>query len=307
LVGKYLNGYTAGVMRYVPPGWNKWFATNSGAFYNYGVTTKAGLRNYDTEPQDYSSRVLLHQAVDFVTNPAATKPFFLYFALSAPHSPAIPDPRDVGRFAGDEDWVYRAKDSSSLESAYGVDRAVGKLLANVPPNTVVLFMSDNGYMWNQPESNRGLMSGKVWPYNASIRVPIVYASLDGTAMPQVTASDIVTNVDLRTTLLHAAGLAPLTSQEGMNWFNWPVRDHLLLEHYEYLDKVTYCGIRTNQYMYARFHNPNGTYTEELFSENPVDEATDLASDPAYATVLAAMEADAKSECDPAPPGYTWSA
>ena len=309
MVGKYLNGYHAGKMKYVPPGWTKWFADNTGAYYNWGVTTNNHLLHFGDRPKDYSTRVLKDEAVDFVTK--NTAPFFLYFSLNAPHGPAIPDPRDVGRFKHETDFIFqqdRGWSSSMLESAYGVDRAVGQLLEVLPPNTIVLYMSDNGYMWHEQESNRGTMSGKVWPYNASIRVPMIFSSLNGSISPVAGVDDIVSNVDLRTTLLHAAGLVPLTSQEGINWMspNYTPRDYLLIEHYQKDWNATYCGIRTVDYMYARFHNTDDTYPEELFAENPVsgvDEATNLVS---TATALRdTMFAQAQKECDPAPPGYTW--
>jgi len=309
LVGKYLNGYAAGKTTYVPPGWDAWFATNTGAYYDYGVTRRAGpkLVRYGDSPKDYSTRVLTDRALRFATAIRA-KPFFLYLAFSAPHGPAIPEPRDVGRFAGEPDHHYGANQawpSSALESAYGVDRAVGKVLNAVPDDTIVIYMSDNGLMWQQPESDRGVRSGKRWPYNDSIRVPIVYASLDGTRMPVAGVNDIVANVDLRTSLLHAAGLAPLTSQEGVDWFSagYVPRSYLEIEHGG--EVPTYCGVRTADDMYARFHEADGSYTDELFRETPgaVDEATNL-WDPST-DLSQELQGWAEAACDPTPPGFSW--
>ena len=47
---------------------------------------------------------------------------------------------------------------------------------------------------------------KEWPYNESIRVPIIFATLDGTTVPLTDRDDIVLNVDLRESLLTAAGI-----------------------------------------------------------------------------------------------------
>jgi N-acetylglucosamine-6-sulfatase len=302
LVGKYLNGYQAGRMTYVPPGWSKWFASNSGAYYGWSVTTKHGTKHFGNRPRDYSTRVLTQEALDFVAKGGA--PFFLYFAPSAPHSPAIPDPRDVGRFSGEVDYRYEKArwsewPSSSLESAYGVDRAVGHILKHVPPNTIVLYMSDNGYMWRD-NSIHGTLNGKLWPYNEAIRVPMIYASLNGTKSPVIDPNTIVANVDLRDTLLHSAGLSPLTKDEGLDWFTDAPRDHLLIEHYPYPD---YCGIRTKKYMYARFKWDDG-YAEELYDVvNDPLEMSDLAA--TNETVRAQMAETANRECDPPPPDYSW--
>jgi N-acetylglucosamine-6-sulfatase len=309
MIGKYMNGYSGGGSTYVPPGWTRWFASSTGAYYNWGATVKSGnrvfTRHFGTAPEVYSTRVLTSQAVRFVTRDS-TKPFFLYFSPSAPHGPAIPDPRDVGRFQGDPDFRYfgTSYPSSSLESAYGVDRAVGRLLSVLPNNTVVLFMSDNGYQWHDA-TIRGVKSSKRWPYNESIRVPMIYASLNGTRMPRAAANDIVANVDLRTSLLHAVGLAPLTSQQGRNWFDsgYVPRLRLGIEAYR---RVTYCGIRTKRFMYARFHEPTGAYRVELYQETTdPTEVVNLAQDPAFAAVRRRMHDQARARCNPAPPGYRW--
>lgn len=315
LVGKYLNGYRAGDMTYVPPGWDRWFAVNGASFYDYGVTTDNRLLHYGNRPQDYITRVLEAQAESYVASATADgQPFFLYYSFTAPHSPAIADPRDVGRFVGEPDFRFPTKGSwhsSVLEAGYGLDRAVGEILNVLPDNTIVLYMSDNGLLWDQKKSDRGPLSGKQWPYNESIRIPIIYTSLDGTNMPLAGVSDIVANVDLRTTLLHAAGFAPLTNQGGIDWTapDYVPRDALLLEHLAGGDTPTYCGVRTKAFMYVRFKE-NGGYTEEMFDESgdhPA-ELINLLSDPTFDTQLTELRQKAKDLCVPTPPGsYAWGA
>jgi hypothetical protein len=42
MIGKYLNGYEG---PYVPPGWDRWFATYlNGAFYDYAATDDGVMR-----------------------------------------------------------------------------------------------------------------------------------------------------------------------------------------------------------------------------------------------------------------------
>jgi len=293
MIGKYLNGYNGGVVTYVPPGWTKWYATDTGDYYDYGVTTNHRLLHFGNRPRDYSTRVLQARAVKFIQH--STTPFFLYFAPSAPHDPAIPDPRDIGRFADqpDHEFLNHAADSSMLDSAYGVDRAVGKLLSVLPPNTVVLYMSDNGFMWDEAHDPYGTLSGKMWPFNSSVRVPMILSSLDGTHLPSIDPNTIVANVDVRDTLLHAAGLTPLTFEEGSDWYVEGGHDHLLIEHYPYPD---YCGIRDTNFMYVRFKWDSG-YSEELYDGDDKP-ATNPSLMDHYRTL-------AQTECDPSPPDYAW--
>jgi N-acetylglucosamine-6-sulfatase len=305
MIGKYLNGYVAGSNRYVPPGWDRWFAASTGAYYNYGITADGRLRHYGGRPQDYMTRVLSRQAVRFVRDAqAAGGPFFLYYSFTAPHMPATPDPRDLTRFKGE---TNSAAHDNMLESAYGADRAIGRLLSVLAPNTVVLFMSDNGYLWGEPKGDWGQLAGKKWPYDESIRVPVTLASLNGSYRPRAGAGDVVLNVDLRTTLTHAAGLAPLTSTEGHDWGGTGYKPRWVfpLEHVGG-SVPTYCGSRTRDWMYVRYHLAGGGYQRELYHETgPGGETANLIGDPAYRARQQRMQKAAEGRCDPPPPGYHW--
>jgi len=310
LIGTYLNGYNPGETTYVPPGWDRWFASRTGAYYDYKVQTKRRSISYGSRNADYSTRVFREQAIDWINN-GSTTPFFMYLAFSAPHEPAIPQSIDDGHFSGDPEILYRTKHSSVLESAYGVDRAFGQILAALPPNTIVVYMSDNGLMWNENHPGHGVLEGKVWPYNSSVRVPIIIGGLDNALLPLIAGQqDIVANIDLRTTLLHAVGLVPQTTQEGLNWFKpaYGPRTNLEIEHFDSPDSggpdgpVTYCGVRTADAMYARFHNADGSYTEEKFTYTGQGSATD---EQTVQTDDGTLQALAQAECDPDPPGYTW--
>jgi arylsulfatase A-like enzyme len=83
---------------------------------------------------------LTAEAVAFVTEAAAAKePFFLYFALTAPHTPIAPAPEFAGTTAAGAYGHYVAQ----------VDATVGAILdaledAGCAKETLVVFTSDNG-------------------------------------------------------------------------------------------------------------------------------------------------------------------
>ena len=61
--------------------------------------------------------------------------------------------------------------AASSRSLLDVDRQVGALMARsetaaVLDNTIVVYMSDNGFLWGEHR-----LGGKLWPYEESIRVP----------------------------------------------------------------------------------------------------------------------------------------
>jgi len=85
---------------------------------------------------------LTGKAVDFIKKQSAQKPFFLYFALTAPHMPWVP----AKKFEG------KSKVGPYGDLVLEVDDTVGQVLtaledAKLADNTLVLFTSDNGAYW----------------------------------------------------------------------------------------------------------------------------------------------------------------
>ena len=85
---------------------------------------------------------LTEKAVSFVGRQSPGKPFLLYLALTAPHTPWMPTAEFRGKSGADYygDFVVQ------------VDAAVGQVLraldrAQVSDNTLVIFTSDNGAHW----------------------------------------------------------------------------------------------------------------------------------------------------------------
>lgn len=83
---------------------------------------------------------LTHHAVQWIGEKANTgKPFFLYFSLTSPHYPVVPD-------AG---YVGKTKVGAYGDFVHQTDWSVGQVLdalerAGVSDNTLVIFTSDNG-------------------------------------------------------------------------------------------------------------------------------------------------------------------
>jgi arylsulfatase A-like enzyme len=304
LVGKYLNRYPRRHFDYVPPGWSRWFAVESSSYYNYYAAQNGKQsRRFGTAPRDYITRVLSTRAIEFIDAPSA-KPFFLYYATTAPHSPAIPDPRDVGRFnlhgygqppsfgkaeAGAPNYIQdRTWNSDSvnevnsfhkaqLDSNYGVDRSIGQIWRVLPDNTIVLFMSDNGLLWGEHK-----WEGKSVPYNESLRVPIMLVGKN-LQTPLPTGTDpcpsmysftsscdarIVLNVDVAPTLEGMAGVASGHSFEGLDMFT-SARENFVLEQWNggAGPVPTYCGVRSSDWMYVRYNKFEEPVKEGLYDEN----------------------------------------
>jgi arylsulfatase A-like enzyme len=331
LIGKYLNGY-GGEAAYVPPGWDRWFATTgAGRYFDYSVYDDAlGHVSYGSRPRDYLTDVLRRQAVAFIRAVPPVTPLFLVVTPFAPHAPSIPAPRHDGIFASAPvsfgpavneadvsdkpsyvagqrvssfSWV-RTRTRNQWESLLAVDELVSRIMTTLTDtgrqnNTLVIFTSDNGF---SNAEHRWL--GKQVPYEESIRVPMI-VSLPGEIPADSVSSALVSNVDLAPTIADFAGtsipadgvsMRPLLTDRSSS-----VRDSVLLEHVQGAKPVpTYCGVRTSSFTFAHYV----TGEEELY---------DLVKDPrelqnvatARPNKAAQLRALTESLCQPVPPGFSW--
>jgi arylsulfatase A-like enzyme len=134
------------------------------------------------------------------------QPFFMYLALTAPHGPWLPAKPFVG---------------SSQAGALGdfvvhVDDVVGRVLAvleelDVAKDTVVIFSSDNGPLWFEPDVERfghdssgGLRGRKGDIWEGGVRVPLI-VRWPGRVASGRRSSAVVGLVDLLATLAEVVG------------------------------------------------------------------------------------------------------
>jgi arylsulfatase A-like enzyme len=149
------------------------------------------------------------KAVDYINNVASdTKPFFLYFPMTAPHTPWLPSEEFKGKSGA---GVYG-------DFVMMVDHMVGEVLKAVEAkgeldNTIVVFTSDNGSHWFGSdieafghEANSGRIGMKSDAWDGGHRVPFVVqwpAKIKGGA----TSNEIICTTDLLATCAELTGLS----------------------------------------------------------------------------------------------------
>jgi len=148
------------------------------------------------------------EAVGFIAR-HKDKPFFLYLAHYAVHTPIQAKKDLTDRYARKrEATVQKMKQKNAKYAAmvHSVDDAVGLVLAalekhGVADRTMIVFTSDNGGLLG-PTHNAPLRSGKGFPYEGGIRVPLI-VRWPGVVKPGSISKEPVTSVDYFPTILDA--------------------------------------------------------------------------------------------------------
>ncbi len=108
-----------------------------------GVFYRGGLASDDFD-HSKTLDVFADKAVDYLGKATADDPFFLYLALTAPHSPWYPA----------EEYRGRTKAGVYGDFVCHVDFVVGRIMEileknGLADNTILVFTSDNGADWNE--------------------------------------------------------------------------------------------------------------------------------------------------------------
>jgi arylsulfatase A-like enzyme len=289
-------------------------------YYDYLLNENGQLTYHGLDPSDYSTTVLTRIATSFVDE--TTSPFFLYFAPIAPHEPATAPPgapvvepsstpSEPPSFdeADVSDKPYRSTSEplsqgqlahdrelqqAMPQSLSPVDDSIRQLIAAVSAraglqDTVIAFTSDNGFLWGEHR-----IKGKIWPYEESIRVPLVVRLPD--MIDGRTDTHLVLNIDLASTICELAGVTPGLPQDGTSlvpllrgadppdWRTSFVEEYLGHERYPGTPP-DFEAIRTERYIFVRYTNG----WRELYDlKTDPYELANLAGDPRVARLQASL-------------------
>jgi arylsulfatase A-like enzyme len=152
---------------------------------------------------------------------------------------------------------YSTADASRAQrrSLLSVDRMVDRLMQKVPSNTLVIFLSDNGYMLGE----HGIREDKRLPYMESVRIPLLMRWPGQVATGRIDTR-FAANVDVAPTIAAAAGVtAALPAMDGRNLLSDYKRTNLLLESYQTIENANDRGFPP----WRSLLTPQGQYTEWL--------------------------------------------
>ena len=173
----------------------------SGAFWREGRMAP-GFNHVDVLPTFAS------KAVAFLEQAARnkTEPFFLYFAMTAPHTPWVAQPAFVGKSRAGEYGDF------TMQVDHTVDQVLQTLTKlGLDDNTLVIFSSDNGPVWFREDIQKyghrsaGRFRGmKLDAYEGGHRVPLV-ARWPGKIKPGSLSTQLVCFTDMLATFAAVVG------------------------------------------------------------------------------------------------------
>ena len=176
---------------------------------------------------------------------------------------------------------------------YGVDVQIGGIRKkleemNAADNTIIIFIGDNGFFLGE----HGL-AGKWFPYEESIRVPlIIYDPRLPTSKRSRKCDQMALNIDLAPTVLSYArvpvpevmqgcDLMPLVEGKSIPW-----RNDFFYEHHLPNDQIPENEALVGQrYKYIRYTTQTPVYEELYDLKTDPGELRNLTGDPDYTSIL----------------------
>ena len=167
------------------------------------------LNRETIDPPGHATDLFSRWAAEYVRGRKGKgRPFFLYLAYNAPHTPIQPPAEWVEKVRKREPKMSgrRAKLVALIEH---MDHGIGQVLAalkdaGLADDTLVVFTSDNGGQTGVGARNGPLRAGKGTMYEGGLRVPAC-AAWPGRIGPRTTTDRLAVTMDLFPTFLEAAG------------------------------------------------------------------------------------------------------
>jgi N-acetylglucosamine-6-sulfatase len=316
------------------PGFDHWAVFKGQGRY---IDCPLNINGTETPIKGYVTDVLTDKTVEFIRKDHGGKPFALWLGHKAVHGPyrpadrhkdlystealpQRPDVKDVDN-KGKPALTRKVADPPKDHPAYGVtddivrnqlrclaavDESVGRVLKTLEEtgqldNTLVVFASDNGYLWNEHH-----LGDKRVAYEESIRIPLVmrYPKL---IKPGTKVDQMVLNIDLAPTVLELAGARPIENVHGKSLVPlfkgdasaW--RQSALLEYFlekQYPNVETWQGVRTADWKYIHYTDLKDM--DELYDlKNDPYEMNNVIADPANAKQLDTLKSELKKLLDEA--------
>ena len=145
------------------------------------------------------------------------KPFFIWHAPFLPHTPHNPPKALFEKYRKQVKSENVAKYYAMVE---WFDQTCGELFAELEKrglakDTIVLYVTDNGWIQKADQHNRYAPRSKQSPYEGGVRTPIM-VRWPGRLEPKMDRNTLVSAVDLAPTILKACGVKVPEGMKGID-------------------------------------------------------------------------------------------
>jgi arylsulfatase A-like enzyme len=180
----------------------------------YAVQWNGGQR---FRPRGYLTDYFADEAVEAI-EANRNRPFFMYLAFNAPHTPLQATRADYEALSGVTDHTERVYGAMIV----ALDRAIGRVMQTLrdqglDDNTLVIFTSDNGAAWyvGLPDLNRPYRGWKATFFEGGIRTPF-FARWPGHLPAGARIQGPATHMDIFATAAAAGGAPAQPQSDGVN-------------------------------------------------------------------------------------------
>lgn len=217
LVGKWHLGYLP-EMHPQKRGFNEFFGFLAGS-HDYFKSAGVMRGNEPVQEKEYLTDAFGREGSAFIERHKG-KPWFLYLAFNAVHTPMQADDARLKKFADIKDTTRR----TYAAMMFAMDEAIGRVRSKLAEtgqedNTLIMFISDNGGP-NMPgvtvngSRNEPLRGSKRTTLDGGVRVPFVL-TWKGQVKPGVFEKPVI-QLDLTATVLAVAGVKNVPDLDGVD-------------------------------------------------------------------------------------------
>jgi arylsulfatase B len=247
-------------------------------YYNWTQTSSGTQQNITT----YATTHFVNQSVSWIQQ--QTKPFFLWLALNAPHSPFHRPPLNLitNQSLIDNQATINANPLPYyLASIEAMDREIGRLISSLTAaqkeNTVFVFMSDNGTPGQVVQTPYNAATAKSTLSQGGINTPLIVCGKNITRK-NVVETAMVQAPDMFTTIADITGAGSANYQDGISLkplftnASSTKRTFAYTELFGSTPTTTYDGYAIRNENYKLIHLVSGTEYLYKISTDPFEQS-----------------------------------
>lgn len=236
------------------------------SYYSWNFTTNGQTSN----STEYTTTKFTDLAIDWVGT--QTKPWFLWLAYNAPHTPFHLPPDNLhnqGMLPTDQASIDANPLPYYMAAIEALDTEMGRLINSIPEeeknNTIIIFIGDNGTPSQvAQEYNSRRVKGTV--YQGGVNVPMVISGKDVTRINQ-TEDALINTTDLFATIANIAGTTTKEVNDSESFIDLLTSSSASNRDYVYTENEDFT-IRNTTHKYIYFDD--GSEALYDLSDNPLE-------------------------------------